>query len=139
MFEPLGGGCAGTAGPPLLGPLGKSKPWIGEVFELDLRPIPASALATPFVLIGASNEQWSGVPLPLELGLIGLPGCWLQVSIDVSLPLPNYGGWTTLPLAIPYDYRLLGVPFFVQGLVIDPGGIPPAIVSNAGLCLLGAK
>jgi len=138
-FEPLGPGCAGSAGVPILEPVGKSVPWIGETFELDLRPIPSSVLATPFVLLGASNELWGGVPLPLELGVIGMPGCWLQVSIDISLPLPNHGGWTGLPLPIPYDYRLLGAPLFTQAFVLDPGATPPAAVSNAGLLVIGAK
>jgi len=138
-FEPLGPGCAGSAGVPVLQPVEQSRPWIGEVFELDLRPIPSSGLATPFVLLGASNELWGGVPLPLELGLIGMPGCWLQVSIDVSLPLPNHGGWTGLPLAIPFDYRLLGAGIFAQAFVLDPGAVPAAATSNAGLLVIGAK
>ena len=34
VFEPLGVGCAGSAGTPVLAPVGTSKPWIGETFHL---------------------------------------------------------------------------------------------------------
>jgi hypothetical protein len=88
-------------------------------------------------LFGSSNEMWAGLPLPLDLGLIGMPGCLLQVSIDVTIPLINQGGWASLPLSIPYDYRLLGAPFFVQAFVLEPNGT--SVVSNPGLCLIGAK
>tara|TARA_R110002072_G_scaffold302499_1_gene485904 strand:+ start:69746 stop:70804 length:1059 start_codon:yes stop_codon:yes gene_type:complete len=62
----------GHAGPPIY----------NLPFELTLTNAPANAIALP--VVGLSNSSWNGVPLPLDLGLVGLtPGCPLNVRPDI--------------------------------------------------------
>jgi len=80
-FTGFGSGCPGSAGEPWHAASGA--PEIGEqvVFTLTgARP------ASPAVLmLGASNAQWNGVPLPLTLGFLGAPVCALLVAPDAMI------------------------------------------------------
>jgi hypothetical protein len=113
--EPYGKGCPGTAGIPALAPRGGQRPWLGDPFTLELSNVP-SALAA-IVWLGASRTAWGPVPLPLDLTMVGMPGCSLLASPDVLLPVPPNG---RLLLAIPSQRTLLGGAFFNQAFVLDP-------------------
>jgi len=63
------------------------------------------------------------LPLPLELSLIGMPGCWLRVSPDIGLRATAQGtakGWFAQPVSIPNLPALRGQRLFAQWLVLDP-------------------
>ena len=76
-YVTFGNGCAGSLGVP---GLLASRPAIGQTLQLTLNNIPSLAL----VLFGASNTSWSGGPLPLDLGVIGAPQCFLRVSTEAN-------------------------------------------------------
>jgi hypothetical protein len=87
----------------------------------------AAPAATGLLLLGASDQQWLGVPLPLDLTPAGLPGCFLYLSPDVILVQPTDAtGFATRTLAIPADPMLAGATFFAQWCVDPaPSGAPP--------------
>jgi hypothetical protein len=92
----FGSGCAGTAGTPSMAIAPGSLPWAGYPFHRQ-RHEPAGELAPGAVrrLLGASNASWQGLPLPFDLGVIGMPGCLLHVGMDLTFPLSAPTGSTT--------------------------------------------
>jgi hypothetical protein len=75
------------------------------------------------LLIGFSATRASSIPLPLDLGPFGMPGCKLRTSPD-TLFGPLVTG-IQLPLPIPNLPGLVGFTLFSQGAVLDVGS-PPA-------------
>ncbi len=138
-FVGSGGGCAGAAGVPSLAAAAGSSPVLGTTFQLAVTNVPA---ATPLVLgiAGFSTiEQTAGAyPLPLELGVIGMPGCSQRVSTDVVVALAASGGSAPWVLPIPPSPLLTGFTFHVQALVPDAGvNAFGATTSDAGTAIVG--
>ena len=130
-----GSGCAGMSGVPSLRPVGASLPIVGTTFQLELLGIPGSAAA---ISIGLSNSQWTGGTLPFDLGALGMTGCTLHASPDVVFFTPVVAGRATLAWSLPNAPSLIGVRFYNQGFVLDPGINPlGATVSNAGAGIIG--
>ena len=131
----FGSGCVGTSGPPTLGPVSGALPIVGTTFVLELLAVPGAVAA---VSIGFSNVQWNGNTLPYGLGALGMTGCTLHVSPDVMFFAPATAGRATLAWALTNNTNLIGVTFFNQGFVLDPGINPVgATVSNAGAGIVG--
>ncbi|HET6203975.1 MAG TPA: integrin alpha, partial [Planctomycetota bacterium] len=114
---PFGSGCAGSLGvAPRIGATGT--PAVGTTFEVHLSRTLAGALAV--LLVGASNATLpGGPPLPLNLGLLGMPACELLVSLDATVPATTAGpgpgsGHASFPLAIPPDPALVGGVGYLQ-------------------------
>ena len=131
-YTTFGAGCAGAAGVPALSPRGSSLPKIGATFSTTVSPLGLTSL--PFGLLGVSNTAWSGLPLPLDLTLIGMQGCVIYVSVDVSMRLAVSGSSATWDLPIPHTSNLLGQSLYQQAFVIDPLG---SATSNAGTATIG--
>lgn len=112
----------------------------------------SSQLAVPFLMVGFSNTQAGGLPLPhlLPLSLTnGLANCQVYVSAEAvrTLPAgspPPFG----LPLPIPSDPGLVGVTLHLQWLTavnrwsgIGPGQVLVAsyvMTSNAATVVVGS-
>jgi FG-GAP repeat protein len=89
------------------------------------------------LILGISSNDWSGVPLPLNLAFLGLPSCSLFVSGEILLPAiasgsgPGAGAANRLVPAPP-DPSLSGLAVFLQWFVVDPGPLAlPAAMSEA--------
>ena len=89
------------------------------------------------LIFGLSSTSWAGIPLPLNLGFLGLPSCSLLVSGDILLPAiasgsgPGAGAASRLVPAPP-DPSLSGLAVFYQWLAVDPGPFAlPAVMSEA--------
>jgi hypothetical protein len=74
--------------------------------------------------IGARGEggTWNGVPLPIDLGPMGAPGCRWSVSMEIVIGLST--GTTTSArwpnMTLPNDPALRGASFYDHTLWIDP-------------------
>jgi hypothetical protein len=134
-FRAFGQGCRGTAGVPVLN---GTPPWIGETQVLTLSPVPNPAVA--LLPIGRSNTRWGGIPLPLDLGGMGAPGCNLSVEPLLIFAVGGQGGSANLSLAWPADQSLVGLVLHGQGIVIDLPANPSGLVSsNGGTLQIGSK
>ena len=134
----FGSGCAGTAGIPTLSAATGQLPRIGRVFTTQLGNLPAGPLRLPFGFLGTSKSRWSGISLPFDLGLVGMPGCALFCGADLTFPLTATGGLASWPITIPYDVALVGALAYQQALVLDPAvNLLGATTSNAGELKLG--
>lgn len=130
-FAVFGAGCQGSNGIPSLFPANGSVARIGTTLQLALTNLPTAPTLTVGVM-GLSRTSTSGLPLPLDLGVLGMPSCLQFVSYDISEVLLGAGS-TTWGLPIPSQPSLVSLSFFVQGLVLDPGvNAFGATVTNAG-------
>ena len=80
--------------------------------------------AQPTLLLGAS-PAWLGYTLPLDLALLGLPGCTLYVSPDVMIPLFANGAQPAaayIPLPVPVAPAASGAWIGVQAYVPTTAG-----------------
>ena len=129
---PSGSGCPGPSGTPQLSGAGFA--WIGAVPVLRVAPVPLLAV---FVL-GASNTVSGGIPLPLPLGAIGMPGCTLQVSLDTLVTASPVGGVSQISFPIPLQTALVGIIVYAQAGSLDPGANPLGLtISNAVAVAIG--
>ncbi len=131
--ETYGQGCVGTLGMPTMAIEAPSRPLVGTTLNLRFVGVPGQFIPA----IGAYGEQrdtYVGIPLPLDLTVVGLPGCTLWTSAEDTfvLPAPNGTGSVVWAVAIPNDPLLLGTSSFFQGLCFELPGYPRwASMSNA--------
>ncbi|MBL9078401.1 MAG: hypothetical protein JNL08_12900 [Planctomycetes bacterium] len=135
-FADFGAGCPGSSGTPTLS--STHSPVIGQSFSIDVAQLPLAQPANLVLLfIGFSDTHFAGMPLPIPLSVVGMPGCNLLVSMDIQVGLIGVGQ-VTWAWAIPDDMGLLGLVFFAQAAVHDPGATAFGFtVSNAGRAAVG--
>ncbi len=139
-YSTFGVGCPGSNGTPSLAAGGGQRPWVSESFQVVITNLPTSVIATPFGLLGFSTTSWNGLPLPLGLGMVGMDGCTLYTDIAEAVPLVNTSGTATWTMTLPPITGLVGLNFYQQCFVLDPGTNPlGAIVSNTGQGIIGGR
>ncbi|MDA0975661.1 MAG: PPC domain-containing protein [Planctomycetota bacterium] len=136
-FQALPGGCPGSAGLPVLSARPGELPLLGSTFALDTAPVPAGGMV--FGLLGASASVTSGgVALPLNLAVLGAPGCFLDVDPAQTFSVTARGDVATFYLPIPNDPTLLGGRLHAQTLVVDGAANQVGLItSNRGTLVLG--
>jgi hypothetical protein len=113
-------------------------PYIGSQFQIRLRNI--LPITYTSLILGASRMSWGSIPLPLDLGWFGMPGCKLATSHDFALPLWSANGESIWSFGIPSDAGLIGLRFYSQAFALHPGGNPtPFLLSNACEGRIGSK
>ncbi|MEZ5989120.1 MAG: hypothetical protein R3F30_08355 [Planctomycetota bacterium] len=103
------------------------------VFQADAVPSNNGSLA----FLGFSRTNYGPLTLPFDLTPLGAAGNWLNVSIDLTLPLPlsaaknGYTGSVKLP--IPADNTLPGLHVFMQGVFADAKANKFGLVFSQGV------
>ncbi|TAJ18247.1 MAG: hypothetical protein EPO68_08195 [Planctomycetota bacterium] len=70
--------------------------------------------------LGLSKTLWQGLPLPLDLGFVGSPGCMLNVSPDF---LMYSGAQSSFSFGVPNDQAIVGLHMYSQWMLVgDPSG-----------------
>lgn len=137
-WSAYGSGCPGSSGvAPTLDAQPGSAPVLGQSLVLELGALPPTPLA--FVAAGLSDTQSGGVPLPLDLSSLGMPGC-AQFVGDLGLlqAAPAAGGAATWSIAMPATPSVVGFEVFFQGLVPDAAANASGLVlTNAGRGVIG--
>ena len=59
--------------------------------------------------------------MPLNLGAIGLPGCWLRVAPDSQIHLPATTA-ADATFIVRTDANLIGMTLFTQIAAVGPAG-----------------
>lgn len=131
-----GQACSGAGGAADLYSRTWHVPYIGMPFDLVVTPTIAHQPA--LLAFGTSNTNWNGVPLPLSLQMIGMPGCFLRTSPDVTLAMTGLGWFLTTSIPIPLEGHLVGTDFYLQAFAFEPGANPAGLISSRGLeCRIG--
>ena len=87
-----------------------------------------------------SRTSWGSLTLPLDLTGLGMPGCALHASPQLTLLLANLAGQAAMALPIPNFASLLGATLYAQGGVTDPdANLLGIVVSNGSAWRLGAR
>ena len=128
-WSTFGSGCMGTVSVGSL--VGIGYPDLGFQPKLAVSGVRSNQLGA--LLLGTSNTSWNGNPLPFDLSSIGMNGCSLRTSSEVSLPLATGAGAPSLTLAIPLDLALRGVKFYAQYANADAGANLLGVVVTNGL------
>lgn len=136
-FDTFGIGCAGGGGVPTLDAAG-TLPIVGETLDVRVSGLPQGPFFAVIGLAGISKTMWGATPLPLDLVILGMPGCLLRITPDFVSPMPVSAGAAHWMLPIPADQKFVGVQFHVQALILDPPANPfGATVTNAGTVTIG--
>lgn len=140
-YESYGQGCIGSNGMPTLSVDPTTSPIIGTTMNLIYDNVPGTFI--PAVgAFGYSRTTYLGLPLPIDLSVANLPGCWLLHSADVQTAIapPNGTGTVTWPIALPNISWLLGGEIHFQCLHLElPGFSRWAAMSNAVTVRLGNR
>jgi len=123
----FGSACAGHASPPLLAVDPQAPARLGQTMTFVGSNI-ASASPFAMLLLGVSNANWLGVPLPLALDGLGMTGCALQTSLELTPVAAVSAGAASWDLALPPDPQIVGASLFGQVLAADPGVNPAGLV-----------
>ncbi|MFY9344928.1 MAG: hypothetical protein WAT39_20715 [Planctomycetota bacterium] len=127
-----GQGCVGTSGVPALTLAAGSTAILGTTMQFELANVPWS-FSVSLGFIGFQRETLFGLPLPLPLDPLGLPGCSAHTAIDITatLSLPNPQGISTWAVVLPSLPQLLGSELNFQTLSLEAPAFPRwASVSN---------
>jgi len=108
----FGGG--GTAPPSRLVPIAGQAASLGSPFSVRVEDVPTGAIS--FGMLGFIRD----VPLPIDLGILGAPGCSLWVKPELSYPLPAGGSTVLWTLDVPDLPILVGNWWEKQAAFLDP-------------------
>ncbi|MCI0585658.1 MAG: VCBS repeat-containing protein [Planctomycetes bacterium] len=135
----LGTGCPGSGGivPQITTGGGYAHAQYGNpAFALGITEALGGALA--FLIAGGNSANWLGLPLPLNLGFLGMPGCSLGVPPEWWFAAATSGsgpgaGHRFIPIPVPVVPALVGGNVFFQWLVIDTGVGPLPLAMTPAL------
>ncbi|MBL8897343.1 MAG: sulfatase-like hydrolase/transferase [Planctomycetes bacterium] len=121
-----GSGCPASTAPILVA---TTRPLLGAAFAGEL--LGSSPALAAFLWMGFDRFAWRGVPLPLALDGIALPGCALLTGPELAWSLLLQASVASWSFALPNDAALLGFEVELQGALVDP-------TANAGGLALSA-
>jgi hypothetical protein len=130
VAAPFGAGC-GT--PPLQLAAGSgTRPQLGTTQQLDVTGAP---LGFAFVLFGWSNERVGRSALPYSMAPLGMPGCELLTSSELTLFAPGSGSTAAASFALPTAVEFVGAHLFAQAWAPAPGANAGGALTSNGLSL----
>jgi len=106
------------------------------VTKLNVTVNQAAPNSPVLLFLGQSSDRWGNIPLPLDLGPMGAPTCFVYVDYLVNLTgnADGQGTWTTsltIPSSVPSGY-----PVYGQAYVPATGMNPLGIASSNGAVVL---
>ena len=114
----LGAGFGGCNGAPKLAATSASYPSSGKTLSLDLTGGPS--LPTPgTICLGFNKTSLGALPLPIDLGVIGMTNCKLYLDPAVNQGVALIGGVAKALYPIPNSKSLFGLAIYHQAFLID--------------------
>jgi len=128
LATPFGTSCAGSlAQTPQFGT--SALPRLGQTFDLRITQAPGNTVVA--FAQGLSNTLAGAVPLPIDLGALGAPGCALLTSTDVVQGgITNGSGGAILPFTVPTTPALAGFRWYAQGAVLTSANALGVLTTN---------
>lgn len=136
-LQTFGQGCSGSVPTPTLAPADHRRPWLDDTYAIAVAGLPSAGVVV--MITGLSNLSWAGLPLPLSLAGLGMPGCDALVSPDL-LQLALHSGTVAFSFTLPNLPAVAGMSLFHQALVFHPGVNPFGALSSDGMqAVLGLR
>jgi hypothetical protein len=83
---------------------------------------------------GTSNTSWNRIPLPIDLGILGAPGCAMRTNNLLSLGVTTTVlGGASITLPIPINTALIDFDYYTQFTVLDPTANAFGLVTTRGI------
>jgi len=115
-YTTIGAGCANSIG--TSGLINAVLPRLGQTMIVNVTNMP---IGLGLMVTGTSNQISTLGFLPFDLSGLGITGCMLYTSIDLTDGLIAFGPTASWSLSIPNQATLLGTKFYQQAFVFDPG------------------
>ena len=117
-YTPFGAGCLDPFGavPVLAGAPGEV-PRPGTTSHVRVSNLPATLTLAGFVVGFSTTWDPAGYPLPLDLGVVGWPGCPQLISFGWCDFVATQTGSADYAITVPANY-VPGFTFYVQSLVL---------------------
>jgi hypothetical protein len=119
-----GAACVGSGGPLQLQLNAGTRATVGSTLGMRLTGM-TYPFAVGFGFAGFSRSSVSGIPLPVDLAAVGIPGCNAYNSADINfgLGLPSGSPLATAwDVAIPNSAQFVGLDVFFQAVALEPFG-----------------
>ena len=101
--------------------IGHTNPYVGNVWNLTYMNLLPGAPGVAAVGSQGVGGSWNGLPLPIDLSVLGAPGCAWHIDPAVFVPLvanaTGTASWPTIP--VPNDPSLTGQSFFDHSAWLD--------------------
>jgi len=132
-YSNYGPGCATSIGTPTL--VNAALPRLGATMITNVLNMPTGL---GLMVTGVSNQVSTLGFLPVDLTALGMPGCLLHTSTELTDGILTFGTTGSWSLNIPNQAPLLGTQFYQQAFVFDPGLNPfGGAMSNAAVWQIG--
>lgn len=130
--EVTGVGCSGAGLSPQMGTQGGALPRLGMTVPIQVQGLPVATPTPVACLVGVDDSMAYGLPLPLDLAPLGMPGCmqYLDPLLEFTTVIASANGVATWNLFLPNVDPLLGFEFLVQSLVPAPGANPAGLLTS---------
>ena len=90
--------------------------------DFEVKLIGASMSQPAFLCVGRSRSIWGAMTLPLDLALLGAPGCEVLASIDTTVATATtLTGEASITLPVPNQSSLVGSALYLQWAAMDAG------------------
>ena len=86
---------------------------------------------TGLVLGTRDTGNWNGWDLPQDLAVLGAPGCFASISIDLTASqIASGSGSASYVFSLPSEPALQGLWIYFQGSAVDVGANPLGVVTS---------
>ncbi|MDA0932463.1 MAG: S8/S53 family peptidase [Planctomycetota bacterium] len=107
-------------------------PSMGNSYDLVIRG--ATPLSPVLFGGGSSRTTWAGTPLPVDLAVLGAPGCFVLNDLEAAVPVTaDATGTARATFAVPNIITLRGREAFHQGIVFDPSANLLGVTTTSGI------
>ena len=134
---PYGTSATSSNGAPLIQVIGN--PSVGSTYTCAVASAPAGA--TAHLLLGTSDTEWNGLPLPFDLSTVGgMPGSFLWASAETYVTgTTDALGNLALPVVVPAHPLAMTAHVFHSWVIVDPSASLPSpfTTSDARAVIIG--
>ena len=123
----FGAGCSGGGISPVL--TAQSAPMPGANLTLAVTGL-SPAVLTTVGAVGFTDQDWNGVPLPIDLTPAGFTGCTLHIDPALTVianPAANTASWS---VQLPNNSGIIGQALFAQAFPLLIGANPAGVLAT---------
>jgi hypothetical protein len=118
LYATSGQGCGQPGAVPVFDVTTAQLPRMCQAFSTNVNNLYAGNVG--MMVMGLSNQLWSGIPLPFPLDGQGMPGCSLQVSLDETFLVFHGATSVAFGFPVPGSMAFYDIDLYLQFFELDP-------------------